>query len=143
MVIDNTPQLYRHRRERNRNRQPRNPVVTLIAGAVLAIYGFGLLLENIGFGDMRHYVHQAWPAILVVVGITLLIHRDANRNRYGFWGTALMFAGVWVYASQHDWIHLSFWSLVGPTVLVLIGAKFVYRAIQRYDEDRHVVLRRY
>jgi uncharacterized membrane protein len=54
-----------------------------------------------------------------------------------------MFAGVWVYASQHDWIHLGFWSVVGPTMLVLIGGSFVYHAIQRYDEDRQVVLRRY
>ena len=141
MVIDNTPQPYRYRRERNRH--ARSSIGTLIGGAVLAIYGFGLLLDNIGFGDMRHYVHQAWPAVLVVVGITLLIHRDANRNRYGFWGTVCMFAGVWMYASQHDWIHFSFWSLVGPTALVLIGGSFVYRAIQRYDDDRQVVLRRY
>jgi hypothetical protein len=141
MVIDNTLRPHRYRRERNRH--PHGPVGTLIGGAVLAIYGFGLLLDNMGFGDMRHYVHQAWPAVLVVVGVTLLIHRDANRNHFGFWGTVCMFAGVWMYASQHDWIHFGFWSLVVPTALVLIGGSFIYRALQRYDEDRQVVLRRY
>lgn len=66
-----------------------------------------------------------------------------NRNRHGFWGTVAIFAGVWVYASQRDWIHMSVWAVVGPTLLVLIGGSFIYRAIQRYDADRQVVLRRY
>jgi hypothetical protein len=139
MVIDNTCQRYR----REHPRHDRNLVGFLIGGAVLAIYGFALLLENTGLGEARDYVHHAWPAVLVVVGITLLIHRDADRNRYGFWGTVSLFVGVWVYASQHDWIRLGFWSLVGPTMLVLIGGSLVYRALQRYDADRQIVLRRY
>ena len=139
MVIENTPQRYR----RECNLHQHSPVGYVIGGAVLAIYGFGLLLNNLGFGEMHNYVHHAWPAVLVIVGITLLIHRDANRNRYGFWGTVSICAGLWIYASQRDWIHLSFWSLVGPTLLIVIGGSFVYRALQRDDADRQIVLRRY
>jgi hypothetical protein len=111
-----------------RNRQ-RNPVTHLIVGSLIGIWGLGLLLDNLGLGDVRHYLHRAWPAVLVIAGIMLLIHRDPSRNRYGFWGTVWMFAGVWVYASQQDWIHQSLWGLLGPILLVLLGGSFIYRAL--------------
>ncbi|HEU4626235.1 MAG TPA: DUF5668 domain-containing protein [Steroidobacteraceae bacterium] len=138
MVIDDTPRRYR----RERRGHQRNPVGILIAGAALAIYGVALLLDNLGLGEARNYAYRAWPAMLVLAGITLLIHRDANREGYGFWGTVSLFAGAWLYVSQQHWIHVPFWSLAGPTVLVLIGGTFVYRALQRYDADRQIVLRR-
>ena len=117
-------------RERNRRRQ-RSPVACLVGGLVIAIWGIGLLLDNLGLGDVRQYVHRAWPAVLVIVGVTLLIHRDPSRNRYGFWGTVCLFAGSWVYASQQNWIHASFWASLGPILLVLLGASFVYRALHQ------------
>ena len=129
MTLENSLQRgFRHGRGRLRNGQ-RSPVGRLIVGSVIAIWGCGLLLDNLGFGDMRLYVHRAWPALLVIVGITLLIHRDAS-NRHGFWGTAWILAGVWVYAAQHDWIHASL-ALLGPMLLVLLGASFIYRAFQQ------------
>jgi hypothetical protein len=143
MTLENSFQRgFRHARgpgrERERNRQ-RSPVAYLIAGSLIVIWGLGLMLDNLGLGDVRHYMHRAWPAVLVIVGITLLIHRDASRNRYGFWGTVCMFAGLWVYASQRDWIHASFWALLGPMLLVLVGASFVYRALHhpRVDAGTH------
>lgn len=114
---------------RGRVRRERSPVAYLIVGALLGIYGLGLLLDNLGFGDVRYYLHRAWPAVFVIVGIMLLIGRDASRNRYGFWGTAWIVAGLWIYASQRDWFHLSLWAVFGPALMVLLGASFVYRAL--------------
>ena len=112
-----------------RRRRERSPVAYLIGGALIALWGLGLLLDNLGFGDARYYIHRAWPAALVIIGIALLIHRDQNRDRYGFWGTVSILAGLWIYASQRDWIHVHFWAVAGPTLLVLLGASFVYRAL--------------
>ncbi|HVY80996.1 MAG TPA: hypothetical protein VG994_08455 [Steroidobacteraceae bacterium] len=136
--MDNTPRRYR----RERLDHEHSPVGTLLGGAALAIYGLALLLDNLGLGEAGSYAYRAWPAMLVFAGITLLIHRDAGRNGYGFWGTVSLFGGVWLYACQQHWIHVPFWSLAGPAVLVLTGGMFVYRALQRYDADRQVVVRR-
>jgi hypothetical protein len=122
-----------------RRHRERNPVASLIVGFLVAVYGLTLLLDNLGFAEARHYLHQAWPAVFVIIGVTLLIHRDPTRNRYGFWGTAWIVAGLWVYAAQRDWLHASF----VPVLLIALGGSFVYRALQRYDDDRQVVLRRY
>src|SRR5262245_14501048 len=96
-----------------RNRQ-RRPLVRLIGGLLLAFWGLAALIDNLGWGDLRHYADRAWPAVFVLIGITLLIHRDPSRNRYTFWGTFWMFAGVCAYVSQLGWIHVSFWALVWP-----------------------------
>jgi hypothetical protein len=115
--------LARHRR--------RSPVGRLVVGgSLIAIWGLALLIDNLGLGDLREYVYRAWPAVFALIGVTLLIHRDPTRNHYGFWGTAWMFAGVCAYASQQGWIHVSFWALLGPMLVVLLGASLVYRAFR-------------
>ncbi|HEU4625605.1 MAG TPA: LiaF domain-containing protein [Steroidobacteraceae bacterium] len=127
MAIENSP--------RRRLRRERSPIAYLIIGSLIAIYGLGLLFDNLGFGEVRYYVRHAWPAALVIIGITLLIRRDENCNRYGFWGTVLIFGGLWAYAAQRGWIHVNFWAVFGPTMLVLLGASFVYRALYRPRPD--------
>ena len=120
-----------YERDRKRERQgERGPVTRVIVGSLLAIWGLALLLDNLGLGEVRQYAHRAWPAVLVIVGITLLIHRDPTRNRHGFWGTVLMVAGVCTFVSQQAWIHVRFWGLLGPVLVVLLGASFVYRALR-------------
>ena len=108
--------------------------------AVLVIVGIALLLDNLGLSEVRHYADHAWPAVLVIVGIALLIHRDPTRNRYDFWGSVWMVAGVCAYVSQQGWIHARFWALLGPMLVVLLGASFVYRAVRgaRADADTGV-----
>jgi|SRR5689334_8376216 cell wall-active antibiotic response 4TMS protein YvqF len=112
------------RRGRDWNRfdnRGRSPVGRLIVGSLIALWGFSLLLANLGFGDLR----RVWPAVMVVVGVTLLIHRDPSRNHYGFWGTVWMAAGVLLYAAQQTWVQVSFW----PVMLIVVGALFVYRGL--------------
>ena len=130
---------YERDRQRERYRQHR-PVARLIGGSLIVIWGLALLLDNLGLGEVRQYAERAWPAVLVIVGIALLIHRDPTRNRYGFWGTVWMIAGVVAYVSQQSWIHASFWALLGPMLVVLLGASFVYRAVRgaRTDVDTRV-----
>ncbi len=144
MPIDNSFQhgfrrAYERDREYERHR-PRRPVARLIGGSLIAIWGLALLLNNLGLGAVGQFAHRAWPAVFVLLGITLLIHRDPSRNRYGFWGTVWMLVGVCTYVSQQDWIHASFGALLGPMLIVLLGASFVYRAFRgaRVDADASV-----
>jgi hypothetical protein len=123
------PQVSGRRRERNRN--PRHsPVAYLVAGSLIAVWGAGMLLDNLGLGDLGRYMHRVWPAVLVIVGITLLIHRDSNPNRYGFWGVACLLAGAWASISQQGWIHVSLAALLWPALVMLIGGSFVHRALR-------------
>ncbi len=120
---------------RRRCGRERSPLGYLIIGSLIALYGLGLLADNLGLDEVRYYVRHAWPAALVIVGIALLIRRDPNHGHYGFWGTVCIFGGLWAYASQRDWIHVNFWAVFGPTLLVLLGASFVYRAFHHPRPD--------
>jgi hypothetical protein len=119
---------------RNRNRQW-SPAASLIAGSIIAIWGLGLLLDNLGLGEVRYYMRHAWPALLVIVGIAMLIRREHTHGHFGFWGTVLIFGGLWAYAAQRDWINVNFWAVFGPTLLVLLGGSFVYRALHHTRPD--------
>lgn len=120
---------------RRRMRRERSPIGYLIIGSLIALYGLGLLADNLGLGDIRRYMRSAWPAVLVIVGIVMLIRRDQSHANLGFWGTVCIFGGLWAYASQRDWIHVNFWAVFGPTMLVLLGASFVYRALHQPRPD--------
>src|ERR1043165_2154766 len=109
-------------------RREKSPFGYLVIGTLIALYGLGLLADNLGLGDIRYYMRHAWPAVLVIVGIAMLLRRDQGHRHFGFWGTVCIFGGLWAYASQRDWIHVNFWAVFGPTLLVLLGASFVYRA---------------
>jgi hypothetical protein len=114
---------------RRRIRRERSPIGFLILGSLIAMYGLGLLADNLGLGDVRYYMRHAWPAVLVILGIILLVRRDQSHGHFGFWGTVCVFGGLWAYAAQRDWIHVNFWAVFGPTLLVLLGVSFVYRAL--------------
>lgn len=144
MPIDNSFQHgFRRAYQRDRQREnywQRRPVARLIGGLLIASWGLASLLDNLGLSAVRQFAHRAWPAVFVLIGITLLIHRDPSRNRYGFWGTVWMLAGVCAYVSQQTWIHASFWALLVPMLFVLLGASFLYRAFRgaHADADTHV-----
>jgi tellurite resistance protein TehA-like permease len=134
----------RRRRERDRYRfrdrddrgygmppRPRSPVGRLIAGIFIAGWGLSTLFDNLGFGELRQYMHRLWPAAFVIVGVTMLVNRDSNPARYGFWGTVFLMAGTWMYLDQRDWFHLSLWSVVWPLAIVVFGVSFVYRGLRR------------
>jgi hypothetical protein len=144
MPLENSFQHgFRRAYERDRRREhywQRRPVGRLIGGLLIAGWGLAMLLDNLGLGDLRQFADRLWPAVFVLIGITLLIHRDPSRNRYAFWGTVWMLAGVCAYVSQQGWIHASFWGLMVPMLVVLFGASYVYRAFRcaRVDADTHV-----
>jgi hypothetical protein len=121
---------YRDRRRSRFRARPHSPMGRLIVGALIATWGLSLLLDNLGFGDLREYMHRAWPAALVIVGVTMLIHRDSNPERYGFWGTVSLAAGTWLYLGQRDWFHSALAAVVWPALLISLGAWFVYRGLR-------------
>ncbi len=99
---------------------------SLVIGGLIAVFGLSLLATNLGWTDMRSVMRQFWPFALVVLGLANLFNgRPGGR----FWGLVMVVAGLWIYAAQRDWIHVQFWAVFGPTILILLGATVAWRAI--------------
>ena len=99
---------------------------SLVIGGLIATFGLTLLATNLGWTDMRSVMRQFWPFALVVLGLANLFN---ERQGAKFWGLVMMIAGLWIYAAQRDWIHVQFWAVFGPTILILLGATVAWRAI--------------
>ncbi|MEJ0037141.1 MAG: DUF5668 domain-containing protein [Gammaproteobacteria bacterium] len=99
---------------------------SLVIGALIVTFGATLLATNLGWTDMRSAMRQFWPFALVVWGIANLF---SDRPGGKFWGLVLIVAGSWIYADQRDWIHVQFWAVFGPTVLILLGLMVAWRAL--------------
>lgn len=99
---------------------------SLVIGGLIAAFGLALLATNLGWFDMRSVMRQFWPFALVVLGLVNLFN---ERSGAKFWGLVMIIAGLWIYAAQRDWIHVQFWAVFGPTILILLGATVAWRAI--------------
>ena len=124
-------------RRRFRERRERSPTVSIIFGLLIGTFGLSLLANNLGWADVHDFMRQFWPFMLMAAGVALLFVRSSGRPNPGasFWGCALILAGLWAFADQRNWIHVSFWAVFGPTLLVLLGASFVWRAFNHPRPD--------
>jgi len=71
-------------------------------------------------------MRQFWPFALVILGAARLLSDNQGGK---FFGVILIVAGLWIYADQRDWIHVQFWAVFGPTILILLGGVVAWRAI--------------
>jgi cell wall-active antibiotic response 4TMS protein YvqF len=125
-------------RRRFRERRERSPTASIILGLLIGTFGLSLLANNLGWADVHQFMRQFWPFLLMAAGVALLFVRTQGRPHSassGFWGAALILAGLWAFADQRGWIHINFWAVFGPTLLVLLGASFVWRAFNHPRPD--------
>jgi predicted membrane protein len=52
----------------------------LFWGFILVLFGFLLLLDNMGIADFGDMIHQYWPLILILWGISILTRRKRNHT---------------------------------------------------------------
>lgn len=112
---------------RNVARRPQ-PLGVIIVGLVVITFGLSLLANNLGWTDAQYFFRSAWPLLLVAAGAGILLQR---RQNHSFWGSALILAGLWSFADQQHWLRVNFWAVFGPTLVVLIGASMIWRAVTR------------
>jgi predicted membrane protein len=106
-------------------REP-GPVVKVVFGLGLTLFGLALLANNLGWFDLRHLVSRFWPMLLILAGIAILVQR---RHRSSLWGFFLLFWGLWILADQLNVIRVNFWAVFGPALLVMIGGTLIWRAV--------------
>lgn len=123
-------------RRRFRERRERSPASSVVFGVLILTFGLTLLANNLGWADVHYFMRQFWPFVLMAAGVALLFARvQRPHSGSSFWGSALILGGLWAFADQRDWIHVSFWAVFGPTLLVLLGASFVWRAFNHPRPD--------
>ena len=115
----------------NPQRRP-HPLGIIIVGLVVITFGLSLLANNLGWSDAQYLFRSAWPLLLVVAGAGILLQR---RQGHGFWGVALILAGLWSFGDQQHWLSVNFWAVFVPTLIVLAGASLVWRAVARPRPD--------
>jgi len=114
-------------RTRNLQRRP-HPLGIVIIGLVVIAFGFSQLADNLGWPYAQYFFHSAWPLLLVLAGVGILLQHREGR---GIWGIALIAAGFWTFADQQHWLRVNFWAVFWPTIIVLVGASVIWRAVAR------------
>ena len=108
----------------------------LVVGVFLTLVGTVLLLDRLDLveaGQLRLF----WPSILIAVGASMLLRRTDPSGR--FWGTLWTAVGGWLLLSALGVFDISFGQLIGPLILILIGAS-VMRNTCRPKRPRRPVL---
>ena len=116
------------RAERRERRQTYAPYRGAMAGTLIIAAGVLLLLNNMGI--MRF--HDIWdfaPLVLVVVG-GIKVMEAQGRPVGSIFGAILVGVGGLWFASNMDWFQIDP-RLIGPIAVMLVGAIFLIRAIER------------
>ena len=104
-------------------------------GLFVMLGGIFLLLGRLGIADFSWTLRKFWPLIVVIIGISKLVHRRS------FWGGLWMITiGAWLQAVTlhfHGFTYESSW----PLLLVVLGAGIILRTIVgplsgRKEEER-------
>lgn len=119
------------RYEARASRHASAPYRGALVGAAIIAAGVMLLLRNM---DIIQF-HSLWtfaPLILVFIGAMKLIEAEGRPVGSLFGAILAGVGGLW-FASNMDWLRIDH-RLIGPIIIMLIGAVFLIRAIehQRY-----------
>lgn len=92
-------------------------------GLFLVAAGIFLLLGRLGIADFSWTLRKFWPLIVVIIGISKLVHR---RSVWG--GLWMITLGAWLQAvtlHYRGFTYESSW----PLLLVILGAGIIVRSI--------------
>ncbi len=95
----------------------------MLLGIVIVVAGLLVLARNFGFisHGLEHYIFR-WEMILIALGLVLLANRS-NRAT----GIILLFIGGAFYFTDIWNLHLNFWQLFIPALLILSGILIIFR----------------
>lgn len=121
-----------HRAQRHDAHPEASFPTRLVVGVIIIALGAILLADNLGLFDATHVLHVLWPLALVAVGVGMV--RKPTHPRGRAWGWVLITVGIWIFAHNLGWLHLSVWQLLVPGVLLFAGGMMVRRALTGSQE---------
>lgn len=92
-------------------------------GLLLMAAGAILLMNRLGIADFSWTIRRFWPLIVIIIGISKLVHRSTIWQ--GLWFIAL---GTWLQAVSlhlYGFTYRSSW----PLLLVILGGGMIVRTI--------------
>jgi len=101
--------------------------VRMVFGLLVAALGAIFLAQNLGWAEGEDLMRRFWPAAFVAIGVAVLLQPE-SRGPSRLWGLVPVLAGVWIFASQEEWVEIDFFDLFFPAVLLLFGASLVRKA---------------
>ena len=110
----------------------------VFAGLLVIGLGVGLLLNAFDIINFGHFVRQWWPLIPIGVGIVGLI----SNPRQWLWPLLFVIFGVAALLKQLGYVDFNIWSLVWPTILIVVGLSIIFQNNgwgnkARVDDDDH------
>ena len=97
-------------------------------GLVLILVGALVLLKRFDFWDLGYVLSTWWPAILILIGISILI---GNRFRRPVAGLILILIGAMFLAWELGYLEIDVWRRVWPAALIILGLWIIFRPSHR------------
>jgi len=93
-------------------------------GLALILVGSLVLLKRFDFWDLGYLLSTWWPAILILIGISILI---GNRFRRPGAGLLLILVGAMFLAWELGYLEVDVWRKVWPAALIVLGLWIIFR----------------
>jgi hypothetical protein len=97
-------------------------------GLALILVGALVLLKRFDIWDLGYLLSTWWPAILILIGISLLI---GNRFRRPGAGLLLIIIGAMFLLWELGYLEVDVWRKVWPAALIVIGLWIIFRPVIR------------
>ena len=97
-------------------------------GLALILVGALVLLKRFDFWDLGYLLSTWWPAILILIGVSILI---GNRFRRPVAGLILIMIGAMFLAWELGYLEVDVWHKVWPAALILLGLWIIFRPSRR------------
>ncbi len=94
----------------------------ILLGLLVLIVGVGFLLSALNILEFGGIIRTWWPLIVVGVGLASLV---SNPRVFG-WPLLIMAFGVLLQLRQLDIVTFNVWSLVWPTIIVVLGLHLLF-----------------
>jgi hypothetical protein len=98
----------------------------LVIGIFITLLGVLMTLDRLNI-IASGFLSPFWPSVIVAIGVSMLIQRRDSSGR--FWGTVWTVLGSWMLLNRLGLFRLSFWELLGPALLIIIGWSIVQRTL--------------
>ncbi len=99
----------------------------LVIGVFLTLLGVVLTLDRLNIVEASH-LQPLWPLCLIAVGAALLLQRRDKSGR--FWGFFWTGIGAWLLLNSLGVLRVGIGELIGPIILMLIGASVISRTFR-------------
>jgi lia operon protein LiaF len=96
----------------------------LFWGLLLIIIGVLFLFEQLGYIDFGEVISKYWPAIFIIIGISIYIANGFNPS-----GSALFFIllGVLMMLIKLKIIERDLWPYLWPILLIVLGIWIIFK----------------